>query len=306
MGKLQADVYIAPIIPAQTGNADPMKQLWSPISSTLIQGSTSAVLVDTPITIEQTKGLADWIDRVLLPGRRLTHLYITHAHGDHFLGTPVLLERFPGLNMISTASVAKGIEEQYSTATYDGIWRVFFPDGQLHPEKPLPTVLPASNEFSIDGYVMRGIDLSHTDCKHSSVLHVPDLELVVGGDVIYGDCWQHLGEANTPALRQAWIDSLNHIEQQLRPKVVVPGHSYKGPNDMKEARFEKPDNAERVRDTRRYIEFFGHQVDRINSETDGTSKQEKAQKLEASIREAYPGRWNGWILEWSCLSAFQD
>lgn len=306
MTELQVDVYIAPIISAQTGNPDPLKQLWSPISCTLIQGPTSAVLVDTPITIDQTKGLIGWIERTLLPGRKLMHLYITHAHGDHFFGTPVLQERFTDLQMISTVRVAEGIKQQYSPAWYDDIWKVSFPDGQIHSEKPMPDVLPQSNEFFVDGYVFRGVDLSHTDCEHSSVLHVPDLELIVGGDVIYGDCYQHLGEANTPALRQAWIDSLNLIEQQLKPKVVVAGHTYKGPRDLKEARVEKPDNAERIQDTRRYIETFNEKVRNIDKQLSGKAQPEKALELERQMKEAYPGRWNAYILEWSCLSAFQS
>jgi glyoxylase-like metal-dependent hydrolase (beta-lactamase superfamily II) len=45
-------------------------------------GRTDAVLVDTFLTIDSSKQLADWIAS---SGRNLTTIYITHAHGDLFL-----------------------------------------------------------------------------------------------------------------------------------------------------------------------------------------------------------------------------
>ena len=36
---------------------------WSPISSTLISGRQDAVLVDTFITVEQNRQLAEWVEK---------------------------------------------------------------------------------------------------------------------------------------------------------------------------------------------------------------------------------------------------
>jgi len=52
-----------------------------------------AVLVDTPITVEQARTLANW---VVASRKNLTTIYATHGHGDHFFGTNTVLERFPG------------------------------------------------------------------------------------------------------------------------------------------------------------------------------------------------------------------
>ena len=56
---------------------------WSPSSATLIYGDHDAILVDTLITYDQVDALADWIDAL---GRRPSRIYITHGHGDHWLG----------------------------------------------------------------------------------------------------------------------------------------------------------------------------------------------------------------------------
>ena len=282
---LQVDVYVAPIIPAETGNPDPQKRLWSPICCTLIQGPKSAIIIDTPITIDETNKFADWIEEVA-KGKRLTYLYTTHAHGDHFLGAPVLMKRFPGLKFIATAKVAKGVQGQYAPAVYGNIWAAFFP-GRLPSEKPEAEALPSSNEFEIDGHVARGIDVPYSDCEDSSVLHVPSLDLVVGGDVIYGDCYQHLGQANDAEKRKGWLDALDMVES-LKPKIVVPGHKRKS----------QIDGVYLVEATRKYILDFERELKDLKGAGKGP------ENLERRMKELYPQRWNGWILQWSCEAAF--
>src|SRR5690242_16007429 len=56
---------------------------WVGGSATLIYGARDAVLVDTLLTIDQNRVLANWIAG---SGKNLTTLYITHGHGDHFFG----------------------------------------------------------------------------------------------------------------------------------------------------------------------------------------------------------------------------
>lgn len=69
-------------ISMKTGSDDANKHWWSPISCTLIQGPSSAVLVDTPISIKQTEVLAAWIKQTA-PEKQLKFIYTTHAHEDH-------------------------------------------------------------------------------------------------------------------------------------------------------------------------------------------------------------------------------
>src|SRR5260370_20024298 len=75
---------------------------WSPTSATLIYGDHDAILVDTLATHDQVDALADWIDT---KGRRLSRIYITHGHGDHWLGLARLIQRFPGAKGLATAEV---------------------------------------------------------------------------------------------------------------------------------------------------------------------------------------------------------
>jgi glyoxylase-like metal-dependent hydrolase (beta-lactamase superfamily II) len=78
--------YVAP--PPAVGDA----RAWDPTTSTLIFGARDAVLVDPQMTVPEAAALADWVE---LHDRNLTTIYITHGHGDHYLGLPVALDRFP-------------------------------------------------------------------------------------------------------------------------------------------------------------------------------------------------------------------
>ncbi|KAK5043451.1 hypothetical protein LTR84_011987 [Exophiala bonariae] len=290
---IQADAYVCPPVKTATGLLEPERQWWQPITSTLIHGPTSAVLVDPPLTTDQSEKVADWIESILslYPGKTLKFIYVTHAHGDHFFGAPVIQKRFPNVEILTTATVLEGIKVVYSPEVHEGVWGKLFPNGQLPVEKRLPTALPSSNEFFIDGEVLKAYDVS-SDCEQSSFLHVPCIKLVVGGDVVYGDCHQHLREANTPEKRQRWLDALDLIDS-LKPNVVVPSHK----------RATQSDGAYLVEATRRYILDFARWGDEIKKD-DSIEAAKKPEALFARVKKGYSQRWNEWLLLGGAVAFF--
>lgn len=56
---------------------------FSPVSSTLFVGKKEAVLVDAQYYAEDVVALGDVIEK---SGKRLTTIYITHGHSDHYFG----------------------------------------------------------------------------------------------------------------------------------------------------------------------------------------------------------------------------
>jgi hypothetical protein len=61
------------------------------------------------------------------------------------------------------------------------VWDKVFPG---IPESPVTAVTVPDNRFTVEGHDLVIIDVGHTDTEQTSVLHVPDLDLVVAGDVI--------------------------------------------------------------------------------------------------------------------------
>jgi glyoxylase-like metal-dependent hydrolase (beta-lactamase superfamily II) len=102
---LSYDVFVAPSKPFAAPPprfGDP--PAWDPVTSRLIFGARDAVLVDTLETVPEATALADWI---ALHQRKLTTIYITHGDADHFLGLPVLLDRFPDARAMATAATVE-------------------------------------------------------------------------------------------------------------------------------------------------------------------------------------------------------
>jgi glyoxylase-like metal-dependent hydrolase (beta-lactamase superfamily II) len=86
--------------PPQDGvlpNGEPKR--FSPMASTLIYGSSDAVLTDPGMTEEQARVLGDWVAG---KGRSLTDIFITHGHGDHWFAAGLLAERF-GARIVASA-----------------------------------------------------------------------------------------------------------------------------------------------------------------------------------------------------------
>jgi glyoxylase-like metal-dependent hydrolase (beta-lactamase superfamily II) len=237
---LSYDVFAAPEKPF-AGPAPAMgdARAWDPTTSTLIFGPRDAVLVDPLMTVREATALADW---VALHDRRLTTVYITHGHGDHYLGLPVVLDRFPDAQPVATASTIRQMQ-QPDTQALDNTIRERFP-GQIADTVPLPEPLD-SPEIPLESSAIEVIETGHTDTLDTTALHVPDLDLIVSGDVAYNHCHMYVG-ATTPDIRAEWIAALDRLAA-LNPTAVVSGH--KDPTQGNPAAV--------LADTRGYLEYYG-------------------------------------------------
>src|SRR5262249_55785200 len=99
-GDLTYEVLVSDLAPIQGATMpDGGQPRWSPLSHTPVSGPPPAALVDPPITRAQTAALGDWIAG---HGRTLRYIYITHWHGDHWLGAGQLLRRFPEATVLAS------------------------------------------------------------------------------------------------------------------------------------------------------------------------------------------------------------
>ena len=227
---LTLDVYVTPMrpfagAPAQGPGDDPV---WSPMSSTLIAGAEQAILVDTLVTLDQVDALAEWVRGF---GKRVTGVYITHGHQDHWIGLARLQEHFPEARGIATPEVVDRARYEATDPGLSAYWKASFP-GELPQTPVLPQPLPAA-EFELEGQVLRAVSVGQGDTEHSTVLHVPSAAAVVGGDVVYNGVHMMTAETDEQG-RDAWIASLDAVAA-LNPKIVVAGHKSVGAPDLPES-----------------------------------------------------------------------
>lgn len=283
MAELRCSVYIAPPTPAIRPPPATSTGPWSSISCTLVYSAEEAVLIDTPITVQQTKDLIKWIDHIA-PNRKLSYIYITHGHGDHFFGLPLLIQRFPEAVPVATYATVKHMEQQVQEPYFSETWEYRFP-GQIHKPFMLARPLSQSLKFRLqDRWDFQAIDCGHSDTYDSSILWVPDLKLAVCGDVVYGQVHQMLFEANTKAKRQEWIRAIEKIEA-LKPSYVVPGHR----------QAEEIDGIWHLASTKKYIEDFENIVQ-------GNPKDVK--EVVMKMMDLYPDRFNPNALSLSAMGVF--
>jgi glyoxylase-like metal-dependent hydrolase (beta-lactamase superfamily II) len=210
---------------------------WAPVSTTLIYGRREAILVDPPLTAAQAQSVAD---RVQSAGRRLTYIFATHAHGDHWFTAASLADRFPGAQVVATAET---IEQMHSAArARAGFWDKILP-GQI-PASPVTAigVERLENTLVIEGRELSVIGVGHSDTDATSVLHVPDLDLVVAGDVVYNGVHQYLVESLDGG-RAAWRQAIAVLEA-LGAGRIVAGHKNREHDD---------DAGRQILQTRRYL-----------------------------------------------------
>ncbi len=212
---------------------------WVTNTVTLIHGERDAVLVDTFLSAQHSRELLDW---VVESGKNLVTIYVTHAHGDHYLGLKLLLDRFPKAKAVAIAPVVAAIQDQIKPDFVKSFWEPRFP-GQLPSRLTAPEVLDGDT-FYVEAEALKVVELGHTDASHSTALHVPSIGLVMSGDCVYNNTHLYLAECDEKA-RNEWLQALDRIES-FDPKAVVAGHGVLDPDS----------SPRHIEETRRYIHDF--------------------------------------------------
>ena len=211
MSALQLHVFTS----ATRAIRGPGERTFSPVTSSLICGEREAVLVDSQFFKDDVDALGDLIAGT---GRRLTTIFITHGHGDHYFGSGRLAERFPGLRVIARPDAVAHIAEHLDADVKQ--FTALFGDDLV-----APTLLPEpflGETIDLEGHELRLVDVGQGDIHASTVVHVPALDAVIAGDVGYHQIHQMLG-LSTPEEWDAWIASVDAIER-LKPRTIVVGH----------------------------------------------------------------------------------
>jgi glyoxylase-like metal-dependent hydrolase (beta-lactamase superfamily II) len=209
---------------------------WVTNTVTLIYGERDAVLVDTFLSVQHSKELVDWL---VESGKNLTTIYITHAHGDHFFGLKLLLNRFPNAKAFATRSVVAAMQNQIKPDVVGSFWEPRFP-GQVPSELVVPEVLDG-NTLYLEGEELNVVHLGHTDTSDTTALYVPSIGLVISGDAVYNNTHLYLAECDERA-RGEWLAALDKIEA-LHPRAVIAGHGVLDPDS----------SPRHIEETRRYI-----------------------------------------------------
>jgi glyoxylase-like metal-dependent hydrolase (beta-lactamase superfamily II) len=280
---LRADLYNAPSFPANQFLPDSSASIWQPTVVTLITGQHEGVLVNARFTAEQGLELADWL-KVTLGDKRLSTIFITHGHGDHWFNVKYLTERFSGVEVVATQESIDHMETQLtpdSTAFWDDVFHGLIDEASFEIlAKPL-----ADNKYTLEGHTLEAITVGHSDTEGTSFLHVPSLNLSVAGDILYNDVHMWMAESTFQCQRDAWIRSLDELEA-FDPAIVIGSHHKPG----------GVDGAFNIEASRNYIRVFSKLV----------TESSNAKELYDKALDAFPTRLGKLVLWLGCQAIFSE
>lgn len=188
------------------------------VTSTLIYGANDAILIDPQFLLPEAEQVVDMIKAT---GKRLTTIYTTHAHPDHFLGVPAILEAFPDARYVALPEVRERMITGWPARR--NFWvQTYGEDVLPGPEPVLPDPLPNPPTLRLEGYEMPiTAEQVGLDGPGNSFVSIPAIKAVVTGDIIFNS---HLRPPADTAPLYATLDRIADLD----PDYVVAGHQAKG------------------------------------------------------------------------------
>jgi len=113
------------------------------------------------------------------------------------------------------------------------------------PPSPVTAVTVPGNRLTLEGHDLVIVEVGHTDSDDTTVLHVPDLGLVVAGDSIYNGVHMYLGQSAAVGGFGPWREAIGTV-QALGPRHIVAGHQNKKQRD--------DDAGRTIAETRQYLD----------------------------------------------------
>jgi glyoxylase-like metal-dependent hydrolase (beta-lactamase superfamily II) len=269
---LRVEVFIGPFLPFEQGRGT-----FAATTSTLVCGSSDAVLIDAQHIRTDVAALADMIERT---GRRLKTIYVTHGHADHWYGAGELSAKFPGARVVATAPVVLYINDEAEVQAQQ--WSAMFGDRVVKP-----TAVPEALDeltLELEGHELQIVEVGQGDIRPSTVVHIPAIDAVVAGDVVYNQIHAMLGLSG-PGGWERWLQSLDAIEK-LDAQMIVAGHKKPESSDREVRRM--------LDETRSYISDFAQ----------GAQTLDSAEELVQVMKSKYPDFGNTWTLRFSAHSWF--
>jgi glyoxylase-like metal-dependent hydrolase (beta-lactamase superfamily II) len=223
----------------------PDDQFWT--NSVIIEGEHEVMLVDAQLTKTNAERVLQEIKETKKP---LSIIYITHEHADHFLGLEVFREAYPKVRIIANSAVVDRINKVYQEKLDK--WKKIL--GAAATSRVIAIEKFDGNFIKFEGSEIEVLKNIQGDTDENTMLWIPGQGILITGDVLFNDMHVYTAETDSTA-RTKWLSSLNKI-RELKPSVVIPGHSKVGaPLDASTA----------VDFTENYLLVFEEELKRANN-----------------------------------------
>jgi glyoxylase-like metal-dependent hydrolase (beta-lactamase superfamily II) len=195
----------------------PDDQFW--VNSVIIEGADEVMLVDAQLTKTNAGKVLQEIQATKKP---LSIIYITHEHADHFLGLEVFKEAYPRVKIIANSAVINRINKVYQEKVDK--WQKILGSGATSHVVAIEKL--DGNFIEFENSKIEILKDVQGDTDENTMLWIPGQRILIAGDVLFNNMHVYTAETDSET-RGKWLNSLNKI-RELKPLVVVPGHSKVG------------------------------------------------------------------------------
>jgi glyoxylase-like metal-dependent hydrolase (beta-lactamase superfamily II) len=195
----------------------PDDQFWT--NSVIIEGTHEVMLVDAQLTKTNAERVLQEIRETRKP---LSIIYITHEHADHFLGLEVFGEAYPKARIIANSVIVDRINRVYQEKIDK--WQKILGSGGTSRVVAIEKF--DGNFIQFESSRIEVLKNIQGDTDENTMLWIPGQRILIAGDVMFNSMHVYTAETDSKA-RARWLNSLNKI-RELKPSVVIPGHSKVG------------------------------------------------------------------------------
>ena len=192
-------------------------QFWA--NSVIIEGEHEVMLVDAQLTRTNAERVLHEIKETKKP---LSIIYITHEHADHFLGLEVFKEAYPRVKIIANSAVVDRINKVYQEKIDK--WQTILGSGATSQVVAIEKF--DGNLIKFESSEIEILKHLQGDTSENTMLWIPGQRTLIAGDVAINNMHVYTAETDSKA-RAKWLNALNKI-RELKPSVVIPGHSKVG------------------------------------------------------------------------------
>lgn len=227
----------------------------------LLTGEKEAILIDGGFTLSDGKAVADAIKAT---GKTLTTIYVSCSDPDFYFSLRPVVEAFPDAKVLAAAATVAAINANVQTKL--DTWSPQL--GDNGPKVLADVVIPEASELSSLTLEGNEIDIVTVDgLKDRRYLHVPSLNAIFGGVLVYSGSHVWVADEPTAEGRQKWIEALDAMAAR-KPEIVVPAHKGEG----------GPEGVEAILFTRDYLIAFNA----------AEAKARDSRELIAAMTRLYP------------------
>jgi glyoxylase-like metal-dependent hydrolase (beta-lactamase superfamily II) len=252
-------------------------------TSTLLYGERDAVLIDASQLLSDGHRM---VAEIIPMRKRLTHVYVSHFHPDHYFSLGVLQNAFPEAELVALPSVVRDIA--FSSAHKIDTWSI----DRFGPDTPSRVVIPvplAEPRLELEGEEIAVSDDWEGDSINNSAVWVPSMGVLCATDIAFED-WNVWFIESDVERRVKWRAALDRLKE-FGARVVIPGHCSEKILGLLEgtAQDRSRSYVSCIDWTREYIDFY----------EDVYGSARSGPELVSRIRERYADvRGNDFTIEW--------